>query len=99
MSHDLDLARLIRITDGFIPVMFDEYLLRLDVERDPSVATLAVLITLRCKSSQDFAEFPAIKRRRQSRFANGVPGCIFHLARFRSPFIPFTVTAKRSLRA
>src|SRR5713101_7684905 len=98
MSHDLDLARLIRITDGFIPVMFDENLLRLDVERDRSVATVAVLIALGCKSFQDFAEFPAIKVRRQSRFANGIPGCIVQLGSFRSPFIAFTVIANRYLR-
>src|SRR6266852_4712213 len=98
MSHDLDLARLIRITDGFIPAMFDENLLRLDVERDRSVATVAVLIALGCKSFQDFAEFPAIKVRRQSRFANGIPGCILQLGSFRSPFIAFAVIANRHLR-
>src|SRR5258708_13263299 len=89
MSHDLDLARLIRITDGFIPIMFDEDLLRLDVERDRSVATLAVLIALGCKSFQDFAEFPAIKVRRQSRFANGIPSCILQLESFPRPSLPF----------
>src|SRR6266849_3996467 len=98
MSHDLDLARLIRITDGFIPVMLDENLLRLDVERDRSVATLAVLIPLGRKSFQDFAELPAIEVRRQSRFANGNPGCILQLGSFRGPFIAFTVIVNRYFR-
>src|SRR5260370_23003071 len=95
MSHGLDLTRFIWITDGFVPVMFDENLLCLNVERDRSVAPRAVLIILGRKVFQEIAELPKVKVRRQSRFVNGIPRCIFQLRSFGSPFIALTVIVNR----
>jgi hypothetical protein len=93
MSHELNLPRLIRVTDGFVPVVLHPNRERLKIERNRSEAALAVLISFWCESFEEIAEFADIQISRQTRFLEWTICRSLELRRFCAPFISVSIVA------
>jgi hypothetical protein len=79
MSHELNLPRLIRVTDGFIPVVLHPNSERLNIECNRSEAALTILISFWCETFEEITKCADIQISRQTRVLEWIISRILEL--------------------
>src|SRR5260370_39724869 len=97
MSHELNLPRIIRVTDGFVPVVLHPNRERLNIERNRSEAALTILISFWCEIFEQITELAYIEIARQARFLDWIVCRILALRWLCAPFITVSVLANHHI--
>src|SRR5437879_6257205 len=96
MSHEY-LPRIIRVTDGFVPVVLHPNRERLNIERNRSEAALTILISFWCETFEQITELADIEIARQARFLEWIVCRILELRWLCASFVTVSVVANHHL--